>query len=167
MEDGKEINDIRCYNNPTTGKGEWVTVSKCDNNGNDGYCALSDDTVVLRKNISYYTGCMDDGETINDKRCYNNPITGKGEWVTVKVCDKNGNNGYCAISDEGPVVPRKYISLSSGCTTDSKTTPNVTDNPQTGRTAIIIAWVVAVIALIISFAYFKQNNDNKNTNNEG
>ena len=43
-------------------------------------------------------------------------------------------------------------------TTTTTTKSNVVDNPQTGSTAIIIAWVVGIVAIGYSFYYFTQTN---------
>jgi len=87
----------------------------------------------------------------NVKRCYNNPSTKTGEWVTVKTCDTNGNAGNCTLSD-GRVVKRSNLTEKDGCET------NVDKNPQTGTTAIIIAWIVGILAIGYSFYYFRQTN---------
>ena len=110
----------RCYNNPSTGTGEWVEVNTCDDNGNAGYCETSVGTVA-RKYITESYGC-EIGE-----RCYNNPSTGKGEWINVIKCDDNGNAGYCQTS--AGTIARKYITVSYGCEIGKR----CYNNPSTGK----------------------------------
>ena len=155
----EKINEDRCSN------GKWVRVASCQPTSvKDAKCKLSDDTIVDRSTImNSRSGCEILGNAyenvINDYRC--NMVTGK--WIYITSCQARSVIGAHCKYASGNVI-RTDLSDGAYCSdpkpstgSNDKTQQDVDRSAPTGTLEVVIAWAIGIIALFVSFYYFKKN----------
>ena len=84
-------------------------------------------------------------DIIDGDMCYNGTI------VKVSVCQAKSISGAECKTSKGVVLRSKLTSKDNCSETD------VPSNPGTGTTMIVVSWIIGVVALVVSFYYFKEN----------
>ena len=155
----------RCYNN------KWVRVVSCQPDGTGAKCKLSTGETVDKATIKKVktTGCDVPGDAFDASitegdRC--NTATGKlvyivscqpfSDVIGAHCKDKDGN--YIFMGNLG-------AKENSACKNDKPSTDNSDDpanqdvdsSAPTGTTAFVLSMIAAIIALGISFYYFRKN----------
>ena len=99
---------------------------------------------------------------IDDYKC--NETT--GEWIYILSCQSSSISGAkCKVKDVDPVLLSELTDGAhcsdpkpAGVNSSSSKGKNVSSNAGTGSFTIIVAWLIGIAALVISFCYFRKNN---------
>lgn len=155
----------RCYNN------KWVRVVSCQPDGTGAKCKLSTGETVDKATIkkAKTTGCDVPGDAFDASiaegdRC--NMATGKLVYIVSCQPFDDVIGAHCKDNKGNYVFMGNLAAKeNSACKNDKPSTDN-SDDPanqdvdksvQTGTTAFVLSWIAGIIALVISFYYFRKN----------
>lgn len=154
----------KCYNK------KWVRVVSCQPDGTGAKCKLSTGETVDKAAVSKagVTGCDVPKDAfdypVDGDRC--NMATGK--IVHIDSCQTKAKviGAHCKDKDGNYILVDNLAVKENGyCKNDKPSTDN-SDDPanqdvdksvQTGTTAFVLSWIAGIIALVISFYYFRKN----------
>ena len=154
---------------------EYVYHDPIDGKCTDGYKKVSVAVGTGRKTVCVEERCNCDGDNCKDITIITTPTNPSDSTPS------NSNTTYACY-----LVSHKYVWSSTkptgGTLVSSKTTssscsgcesgyaansanncvkPNTNTNPQTGTTAIVLAWIIGIMAIGYSFWYFRRTNTNQ------
>lgn len=156
----------RCYNN------KWVRVESCQPDGTGAKCKLSTGETVDKATIkkAKTTGCDVPGDAFDASitegdRC--NMATGKLVYIVSCQPFDDVIGAHCKDNKGNYVFMGNLADKeNSACKNDKPSTEGSSDDPanqdvdksvQTGTTAFVLSWIAGIIALVISFYYFRKN----------
>ena len=132
----------------TTTKKNTTTTTTVQADRECWYCSASKRKTSVMVDARYTCSSMGYVDDPDDLEDCDNATTTKSTTTTKK------STTTTTTKKSTTTTTKENTTTNKSTTTKS----NVIDNPQTGSTAIIIAWVVGIVAIGYSFYYFTQTN---------
>ena len=133
-----EVNGDRCWHNKTESYYKVVYVNNCQKKadyGDNALCSTKSDGNIYLNEVRDLSNCKINGSSASSVVNNSSNRASSEELTSNKPSGVNNSNENVS----------------------SKTNSNVSDNPKTGATMIIVSWLVGLAALGISFFYYRKN----------